>query len=475
MSKSIHKKLIKETKAKLPNFLNDFSKSIINDEASVFIGTGVSMNSGVPSWYKLLNPCFEQLNLTASSNVNLYRVAQYYANTHSDSSLRKMVNEQLNDFYESNIVLETLLKMNYKSIWTTNFDNLVESELKKNKIQHNVISDEKDLTQISTHDKVNVYKINGDITNPSKLVLTQNDYENYEATHSLFLTFLKKELVSNTFLFIGYSFEDQVIMNCLSSTMRLLDGVGNLHYAFIFIDDNVNNEIEYKIEDLKKRYNIECIYVDKETIYEILEMLNKQVKEKKVFISGAYYNVEPDVDLYADKLSKSLVTHLLNNGNRISTGIGRRLGTYITGYANQYLAETSKGNPQKYLSMRPFPFHIELSDEQKENYRTYMQHDCSWAIFLFGQSEHTDNSGGYAIHKHYSYGVYQEFLIAQKLELCIIPVGSTGYEAEVIWNEVKTQINKYYYLSKKIDLLMNEKDPDELSKIIISIINQKRI
>ena len=76
MSKSIHKKLIKETKAKLPNFLNDFSKSIINDEASVFIGTGVSMNSGVPSWYKLLNPCFEQLNLTASSNINLYRVAQ---------------------------------------------------------------------------------------------------------------------------------------------------------------------------------------------------------------------------------------------------------------------------------------------------------------------------------------------------------------------------------------------------------------
>lgn len=475
MSKSTHKRLIKESNSKLSSFLNHFSQNIINDEASVFIGSGVSMNSGLPSWHKLLIPCFEELNLSSSNNVNLYKLAQYYANIHSDSALRKIVNEQINDFYESNLVLETLLKINFKSIWTTNFDNLVEIELRKNKIPYNVITDEKDLTQISTHDKVNVYKINGDISMPNKMVLTQNDYENYEATHSLFLTFLKKELVSNTFLFIGYSFEDQIIMNCLSLTTRLLGGTGNLHYAFIYIDDAVKDEIEYKADDLKKRYNIECIYVDSNTICEILSSLNKKVKQKKIFISGAYYDVDPSVDLYADKLSKSVVTHLLTNGNRISTGIGKRLGTYITGYANQYLAETSMGNPQKYLSMRPFPFHLELSEEQKESYRTYMQHDCSCAIFMFGQSEHTANSGGYPVHKHYSYGVYQEFLIAKKLGLYIIPLGVTGYESKVIWKEVKTQINKYYYLSKKIDLLMSEKDPDRLSKIIISIINQINI
>ena len=475
MSKAIHKKLIKDSKEKLTNFLNAFSQNIINDEASIFIGTGVSMNSGLPSWHKLLAPCFEQLNISSSKNLSLYKIAQYYANSHSDSALRKMVNEKINTFYESNELLEILLKINFRSIWTTNYDNLVENELRKNKIPHNVIIDEKDLTQISTHDKVNIYKINGDVSTPNKMVLTQNDYENYENTHSLFLTFLKKELVSNTFLFIGYSFEDQIIMDCLSSTMRLLGGTGNLHYALIFLDDSVEKDIEYKTDDLKKRYNVESIYVDSDTICEALILLNKKVKENKIFISGAYYNVDPKIDFFADKLSKSLVTHLLDNGNRISTGIGKRLGTYITGYANQYLAETSMGNPQKFLSMRPFPFHIELTDEQKEIYRTYMQHDCSCAIFMFGQSEHTITSGGYPVHKHYSYGVYQEFLIAQKLGLCIIPIGSTGYEAEIIWNEVKSQINKYYYLSKKIDFLMSEKDPDKLSKIVISIINQREI
>lgn len=473
MSKSLHKKLIEESKSKLSSFLNDYSQSIINDEASVFIGSGVSRISGLPSWNKLLDPCIEELGLNSSTEISLYKIAQYYANEKTDSTLRKLVNEQINDFFKRNDVLEQLLKIKFRSIWTTNYDNLIENELNCNRIQHNTVIDEKDLSQISTRDKVNVYKINGDISIPNRMVLTQSDYENYENTHSLFLTFLKKELVSNVFLFIGYSFEDHILLNCLSSTMRLLNNAGNLHYAFIFIDDNVTKEIEYKVHDLKKRYNVEGLYVDSKSILETILMLNKKVKEKKVFISGAYYDVPSDIDKYADQLSKSLVTYLLDNGNRISTGIGRRLGTYITGYANQYLAEKSIGNPQKYLSMRPFPFHIELSDVQKESYRTYMQHDCSWAIFMFGQSEHTVNSGGYNVHGHYSYGVNQEFLIAKKLGLKIIPIGSTGYEAKIIWNEVKSGINKYYYLSKKIDLLMNEKDSEKLSKIIISIINQR--
>ncbi len=101
-----------------------------------------------------------------------------------------------------------------------------------------------------------------------------------------------------------------------------------------------------------------------------------------------------------------------------------------------------------------------------------MQHDCSWAIFLFGQSNQKiadiDKSGTF----HYCQGVYQEFLIAKELDLKIIPVGSTGYESELICNQVKKEINKYYYLSKKINSLMTEKNPKRLSELIVSIINQ---
>ena len=213
MSKKLCESLIRQSKNKYQSFLDAFSKCIINEEASVFIGTGLSMNSGLPSWKRLLEPCLNELKISKNENPDLYRVAQYYANRFSDSKLRSLVNSQINKFYDSNSVLENLLKIRFKSIWTTNYDNLIENELKNRHILHNVIFDEKNLSQISTFDKVNIFKINGDYSDPKNMVLTQNDYENYELNHSLFLTFLKKELVSNSFLFIGYSFSDQIILN----------------------------------------------------------------------------------------------------------------------------------------------------------------------------------------------------------------------------------------------------------------------
>ena len=63
-----------------------------------------------------------------------------------------------------------------------------------------------------------------------------------------------------------------------------------------------------------------------------------------------------------------------------------------------------------------------------------------------------------------------EYELAKQSGLAIIPVGATGDEAEVIWKEVKNNINQYYYLSKKIDRLRSERDPANLSELIISIL-----
>ena len=155
-----------------------------------------------------------------------------------------------------------------------------------------------------------------------------------------------------------------------------------------------------------------------------------------------------------------------------STGVGKRLGTYITGYANQYLAERNISNTPKYLSMRPFPFHMNLSEEKKETYRKLMQRDCSAAIFLFGQSRNMNKAGMFDDNiAHFSTGTYQEFQIAKANNFVIIPVGATGYEANIIWKEVKANINQFYYLSKKIDILRYETEPQKISEVIVNILN----
>ena len=113
-----------------------------------------------------------------------------------------------------------------------------------------------------------------------------------------------------------------------------------------------------------------------------------------------------------------------------------------------------------------------LDEEKMHQYRTFMEHDCEAAIFMFGRSETTEKEGSYNMTGHYSRGVYQEFKIALELGCVIIPIGATGYEAKVIWDEVKKNINNYPYLSKKVDILGISKDADLLTKTVISVLNE---
>lgn len=462
---AVAERLIEESRERSRHFLSVISEEILNNQASLFIGSGVSRNSGLPSWSQLLQPVAEHLNLEIAQDSDLFAIAQYYVNKNSDAELRKLVGRSINATPSTNEILELILDIGVNSIWTTNYDKNIEHGLESRLIRYNAISNDRNLASIDKYDAINIYKMNGDISDPLNMVLTKHDYEQYRVRHPLFLTYLRRELVANTFLFVGYSFKDDIVLSCLSAINEYLGTGSNCHYAIMPVGDDTTQDFAYFITDLKKRYNIECLCMRLEEIPSFLQTLNFIIRENKVFISGAYDDVPPEVDTFADELSSALVNELLRNKFRISTGVGRHLGTLITGYAHQYLAENNIPNPTKQLSMRPFPFHLKLDNDKKIKYRTIMQRDCSAAIFMFGQSRFAPGTG------HHSLGVYQEYTIAKELGLAIIPVGATGYEAEIIWKEVKSEINRYYYLGEgRIDVLQTCKDPNTLAMLIVEIL-----
>lgn len=463
-------KLLMQTKVEMDHFLNVYSEQVISGEASLFLGSGVSRDSGFPSWAALLGPCAEELGFEMGDNPDLYSIAQYYANRYGDAELRRQFSKSINRYTTGNTLLDSLLDVPFNSIWTTNYDKLIERGLDSRFIGFNAIFDDKSLASISKNTKINIYKMNGDISEPTSMIVTKSDYEHYAKKHPLFLTFLKKELVSNTFLFVGYSFADSLVLDSLNSLNEFLGDTGNCHYAIILVDDKVTPKTEYFFEDLHKRYNIKCLASRKEDIPDIILQMTKKIREKKVFISGSFDTVPETDNHFADALSLELVHQLYDNNFRIATGVGKRLGTFITGYAHQYLAEHSVPDPSRFLSMRPFPFHLDLTEDDKMRYRKIMQADCSAAIFLFGQSQSSALAGGIDTTGHYSQGVYMEYELARKSGLAIIPVGSTGYEAEIIWCEIRENINEFYYLSKKMDKLHDEKNPSKILQIILSIL-----
>ncbi len=466
--------LLDDTRKRLPAVMNSLGQRIINNECSLFLGSGMSLNSNLPSWHQLLKPCADELNLNIEAIHDLFSLAQYYANVKSESNLRRIVGEQISLLAHATNVHDRLISSGFKSIWTTNYDHLIEQSLQAQGIAYNPIISDSDLANVTYQGKVNVYKINGDISRREEMVLTRGDIERYNRTHKLFLTFLRKELVSNTFLFVGYSFSDGIVLDCLSEIRDYLKLQTSFttHYALMVIDGTEDDSIKYKIDDLKRRYGIDCLFILKDQFESFIDLLWRRLRYKKVFISGAYHFLSEEEEHFADSLSEKIVRKLYSEHFRISTGIGKRLGAFITGYANQYLIANGYTNTSQYLSMRPFPFHLLLDEKTKVKYRTIMQKDCDSAIFMFGRSETTSKEGPYDQIGHYSRGVYQEYQIAKSMGSIIIPLGSTGYEAQIIWQEVKNNINEYPYLSKKIDALGATKDPECLSEILISILNE---
>ena len=305
--------------------------------------------------------------------------------------------------------------------------------------------------------------MNGVISNPEGIVATQKDYEEYSESHRMMLMFLKRELISSTFLFIGYSFTDNLVMDCLSEITRYLGDAAPYHYT-IMKNDNSNPYFNYFIDDLERRYHIRVLLVNEYTdIYFVLNELNQKIRSKKVFISGAFRSFEQNIEEYSHNLSRSITTQLLSNDYRIVNGIGRHFGTHIIGYANEYLAKKGIKDKEKYIIVRPFVGMGEKSLEDKKKLREEVIGGCGSAIFVFGDyNQQLPNPNS---------GVQEEFEIAMDNHKTIIPVAYPGMRSEVIWNYIKNNITQFPYLEKNIASLTSECDTNKLAEIIVYILD----
>lgn len=363
-------------------FLNQFTRQALDERISLFVGAGASANAGYPSWYNLFKPLAKELGTPLEESINYYRVAQYYSNKFGQAELKKRINEIINknDFYSP--LINELIDIGFTNIWTTNFDNVLELNYSSRNILINKVFRDADLSNVELNKRINIYKMNGDISNPEGIVATQKDYEEYSESHRMMLMFLKRELISSTFLFIGYSFTDNLVMDCLSEITRYLGDAAPYHYT-IMKNDNSNPYFNYFIDDLERRYHIRVLLVNEYTdIYFVLNELNQKIRSKKVFISGAFRSFEQNIEEYSHNLSKSITTQLLSNDYRIVNGIGRHFGTHIIGYANEYLAKKGIKDKEKYIIVRPFVGMGEKSLEDKKKLREEVIGGCGSAIFV---------------------------------------------------------------------------------------------
>lgn len=441
-------------------FIEDFANKLCNDQVSLFVGAGVSTEIDLPSWKMLFSDVARALSLDIESIDDYYQLSQYYCNKYSVSDLKRLVALKLQTVETGSKTLEKLLDLDFKSIWTTNFDTSIENCLLSKRTKYYKVHNDRDLSCINTNSMPVLYKINGDINDLENIVLTQNDWENFEYTHPTMLTFLKKELVSNTFLFIGYSFRDHLIKTVLSQIQQFVGKHGIHHYAIFKKEDSI--AFNYFIADLEINYNVKPILLgDYSEIPDILAEIYARTIKRNIFISGRLDDYSDEVENFANKLLSQLSTTLLRNDLNICTGMGRKIGYFVAGPAIQYLLSNGITQLDKRIQVRPFDDNLDANDFTK--YREFLIKRNNFIIFVFGQKFIDGISRN-------SEGVIEEFEIAKKMGKIIIPIGSTGFTARLIYENVKQEIILYPYLEPYIDILGTENDINKLSKVVLQII-----
>ena len=470
-------------KKHLMQFADKYIKAINSENAAIFAGAGLSVATGLVNWKELLREMAEELNLNVDKEHDLISLAQYYENEKGGrGSINDLLIEQFTKDVEESVNHRILASLPIKTFWTTNYDDLIEKTLEKygKKIDIKICPENLAITK-PRRDAV-IYKMHGDISLSHEAVLTKDDYEGYNEKRQLFTTALQGDLVSKTFLFIGFSFEDPNLEYILSRIRILLGNHTPDHYCFFkSLSESDYNEkenylydkvkLEYKIKDLK-RYGIQALLIDEyEEITEVLNLIQTKLRRRNIFISGAAHEFGYFSKLEAENLIFNFADHLASKNYKIISGFGLGIGSSVINGALAYIYSNQKGHLDEYLVLRPFPQNISDANERKalwKKYRQTMLSEAGIAVFFFGNKLVDKNIVP-------SDGLIEEFEIALELGLKVIPVGCTGYVSRDLWNKVVSKYEEYYPLDpeikKSIEILGQDKldEPTIIANLIKTI------
>jgi len=470
----------------IESFLRQFTKELLEENAAIFAGAGLSVPAGYVNWKDLLRDIASDLRLDVEKEHDLISLAQYHCNEHSDnrSGLNQALLENFSRSARTTNNHQILARLPIKTYWTTNYDKLIERALVEAGRNPDVKHTRQQLAFTKPKRDSVVYKMHGDIDFPNNTILTKDDYEKYHILMDQYISMLTGDLASKTFLFIGFSFTDPNLDYILSRVRIAYDTSARTHYCFLrkecksATDSMADFEYRKRKQELfcgdLKRFNIIPILVDEYSdITNILIRLEKRCRSKSVFISGAAqeygeWGQEKSL-IFVHNLSAAII----KNGYSIVSGYGLGIGSaVISGALEEIYSDRTKYSSDQ-LILRPFPQSVHGSTDRASlwsKYREDMESYAGIALFLFGNK--SDPSSGIIE----SNGMIEEFTVAQGLGLALLPVGATGYAAHSIWKSLESQVSLDPSRSQEekdtfTQLARKELSPDELIETIITALN----
>lgn len=435
-------------------FVRRYARAVKAGDAALFIGAGMSRPADLPDWRDLLREIATDLKLNIDQESDLVALAQYHVNQKKQN--RALLNDAILDKFARNVRTsenhKILARLPISTIWTTNYDHLIEDAIKAAGKIPDVKLNHENLAQTRPGRDVVVCKMHGDMDHPHEAIITKDDYEKYDSSHRLFIENLKGDLVSKTFLFLGFSFTDPNIDYVLSRVRVLLGANQRPHYCIMRQPRRPKGrgeelaEYEYemrklslRIEDLQ-RFAIETVLIDDYAeITGLLKSISKRAHQKNIFVSGSARDYGTFGEARLVELARRIGREVVARGYNLVSGFGRGLGDHVILGALEGIYEVEKGHEAARTIIRPFPRASQADEQPQVNkrHREDLISQSGAAVFLCGNR---DFDGRIGISK----GVLEEYDLAKQLDRFPIPLGCTGYAAEEIWKDVQRSIDKLF-------------------------------
>jgi hypothetical protein len=390
--------------------VRDFSKAVEQQTAAFFLGAGMSRQSGYVDWKELLRQVAIDIDLDVDRESDLIALAQYHQNAKGG---RGKLNQLLIEEFTRDACLtdnhRLIANLPVHTVWTTNYDDLIERAFRDAQKRVDVKADPKTLALTLPGRAATVYKVHGDVSNPADAVLTKEDYELFDVKRRLFSVKLQGDLVSRTFLFLGYSLNDPNIDYILARIRVLLDQDVRHHYCVMkraavpkgvkgAARANYEYEVrkqEHRIQDLR-RYGIQTVLIDDySAITEILQRINDRVHLQDVFVSGSAHTYEPFGEERMRDLCTGLGRGIIEHSQNLVSGYGLGIGGWVVYGAFNALAV----NDPDRLILRPFPRQEVPNVDKKALYTEYREQmiaQAGFCVFVCGNRLKEGYSSGEA-------------------------------------------------------------------------------
>jgi formylglycine-generating enzyme required for sulfatase activity len=244
-----------------------------NEKLILFVGAGLSRESGLPDWKKLFEPYSDKLSSAKEDTYPDLATAIISKNIYTRGEIIDHIVEKISNIdFELNKNHYLIKRLPFNIILTTNYDNILEDLYVPTKLKR-IYTDNEMSRFDHRSSKIQLIYLHGDINHAEQMVVTSIDYQNYSDTHPRMVQRLKTLLQDYTFLFIGYSASDPNLLAVIDH-FRLTHKEGATRHFIVLADP-----LDVKRLNLRVRYGIEPIILEHHSeLTPFLERLNHTYK-----------------------------------------------------------------------------------------------------------------------------------------------------------------------------------------------------